>query len=545
MGLRLWKEGLKMALESSKITALYCRLSSEDRNFETGGESNSIKNQKVILEKYAKEHGFTNIRFFVDDGISGTLFSRPALNAMLEEVNNDNVAVVITKDQSRIGRDVLEVGLLKRQFEEHNVRFIAAADNLDTANGFDIMSIFRDVFNEFYVADTSKKIRAVKKTNALQGKAGRRVPYGYYTEEDKSVWLIDEYAASIVNEIFKKFTAGINPTEIGRGFYERKILSPMYYFQKSESIEKKQITWHISSIIKILENPAYIGKFVALKSTTQSYKNHKQIAIPEDEWIVIENHHPPLVSDEMFETAQRLRQSRRRRSKSGEAGVLSGLAFCADCNATMTICNSGKHSYYICSRFRSRNNLLNEKDCTRHSIVRADLEAIALAKIQETISLATTDKEKFTEFVYRSSNKDSDKAIKLKTAERDKAKKRVAELDKIISRIYEDHVAEKISDERFAKMLTGYENEQSELSGSAKRLEVEINELKGKVTKLDSFMKLVEKYGTIPELTVESARLFIERIVIHEPIYRDGNTKDKESQKVEVYLMYLGEFNKE
>jgi len=359
------------------------------------------------------------------------------------------------------------------------------------------------------------------------------------------VWLIDEYAAEIVREVFKQFTAGVNPTEIGRDFHERKILSPMYYFQNNDSIQKNEYTWHVSSIIKILENPTYIGRFVALKSTTQSYKNHKQIAIPEDDWIVIENHHEPLVSVETFETAQRLRQNRRRRSKTGEVGVLSGLAFCADCNATMTICNSGKHSYYICSRFRSKNNLLNEKDCTRHSITKADLETIALAKIQETVSFAKADKEKFTELVYRSTNQDNDKAIKIKTSELTKAKKRVAELDKIISRIYEDHVAGKINDKRFAKMLSGYENEQSELSETAKRLEIEIDELKCKVTKLDSFMELVEQHGAITELTAEAARLFIERIVVHEPVYRNGNTKDKESQKVEVYLMYIGEFNKE
>jgi hypothetical protein len=302
------------------------------------------------------------------------------------------------------------------------------------------------------VADTSKKIRAVRKTNALQGKSGRRVPYGYCTEDDKSVWLVDEYAADIVREIFKKFTAGISPTEIGRSFRERKIASPLHYFRQSGSIGgnigEGEIRWHISSIIKILENPAYTGKFVALKSTTQSYKNRKQILIPEDEWVVIENHHEPLVNDEIFETAQRLRQNRRRRSKNGEVGILSGLAFCADCNAAMTLCNSGKHSYYICSRNRGQSSQ-NSSNCTRHSITRIDLETIVLAKIRDTVSLADTDKEKFAKLVHRSANEETEKAIKAKTAELSKVKKRVAELDQIISRIYEDHVAGKISDERF------------------------------------------------------------------------------------------------
>jgi DNA invertase Pin-like site-specific DNA recombinase len=531
-----------MSLQNEKITALYCRLSSEDR---VDGESNSITNQKSILTKYAREHGFGNTKFFVDDGVSGTIFSREGLNAMLEEVNADKVAVIITKDQSRIGRDVLEVGLLKRQFEEHNVRFIAANDNLDTADGYDIMSIFRDVFNEFYVADTSKKIRAVKKANALQGKSGRRVPYGYYTKEDNSVWLIDEPAADIVREIFQKFISGKIPSEIGRDFYNRKILSPMYYFQPGKSVlnhPEKEYKWHISTIIKILENPAYTGKFVALKSTTQSYKNHKQVALPEDEWIVIENHHPPLVSDEEFETAQRLRQNRRRRSKNGEIGVLGGLAFCADCNAPMTICNSAKYSYYICSRYRSYNNLFNESDCTRHTIVRADLEKIALSRIQETVSFAKANKEEFTKIVYRSSNEENEKAITAKTAEFVKLQRRIAELDKIISRIYEDHVAGKINDERFGKMLSGYEAEQSELLSSANDLQTKIDGLKEKAAKLDGFTELVEQLGAVTELTDEAARTFIERIVVHEPVYKDAAHRHKESQKIQIHLMYLGEF---
>ena len=529
-----------MALHSEKITALYCRLSSEDR---ADGESNSIKNQKNILVKYAEEHGFGNTRFFVDDGVSGTLFSRAGLNAMLEEVNAGNVAVIITKDQSRIGRDVLEVGLLKRQFEENNVRFIAANDNLDTANGFDIMSIFRDVFNEFYVADTSKKIRTVKRANALQGKSGRRVPYGYYTQDDKGVWLIDETAAEIVREIFKKFIAGAIPTEIGRDLYKRKIVSPMYYFQQNDTVRENEIKWHVSTVIKILENPAYIGTFIALKQTTQSYKNHKIINRPEEEWVVIENHHPPIVSQEMFETVQRLRKRRRRRTKKGEMGILSGLVFCADCNAPMTICNSGKYSYYVCSRHRSGNNLLNENDCTRHTIARADLEAITLANIQETISFARLEREEFAKTVFRYTNKENEKTIKIKTAERSKSQKRITELDSIIARIYEDHVAGKVNDERFAKMLKKYEKEQSELTALVESLTVEIEKLKTNAVKMDEFMALVERLGEIEELTAETARQFVEKIVVHEPVYKDKRRREKESQQIQVYLMYLGEFD--
>ena len=213
-----------MATQNEKITALYCRLSVDDK---ADGESNSIKNQKETLAKYAEDHGFGNTRFFVDDGVSGTLFSRPGLNAMLEEVNADNVAVVIIKDQSRIGRDVLEVGLLKRNFEEHNVRFIAAQDNLDTANGFDIMSIFRDVFNEFYVADCSRKQRAAQRSNALKGRSCGKMPYGYIeNKDDRSIWIIDEEKAEVVREMFRLFVSGTGIAEICRIFSARGIPTP-------------------------------------------------------------------------------------------------------------------------------------------------------------------------------------------------------------------------------------------------------------------------------------------------------------------------------
>ena len=249
-----------MAAQGERITALYCRLSVDDR---AEGDSNSIINQKEILARYAKEHGFGNTVFFVDDGVSGTLFSRPGLNAMLAEVNADRVAVVITKDQSRIGRDVLEVGLLKRQFEEHSVRFIAAADGLDTAKGFDIMATFRDVFNEFFVADCSRKQRAACKIGAQQGKAGGRLPYGYIEDSsDRSKWLIVEEKAAVVREMFRLYTSGMGVAEICRDFTARGIPVP-----QPESYKRSKM-WAVSGVCPMLEERAYIGTFTAQKTTT-------------------------------------------------------------------------------------------------------------------------------------------------------------------------------------------------------------------------------------------------------------------------------------
>ena len=299
-----------MAAQKDRITALYCRLSVDDK---ADGESNSITNQRTILAKYAVDNGFNNTEFFIDDGTSGTVFNRPGLNAMLEEVDAGNVAVVIIKDQSRIGRDVLEVGLLKRRFEEHNVRFIAANDNLDSANGFDIMSIFRDVFNEWYVADTSKKIRAVKKANSEKGKLGGKTPYGYDAKDgDNSVLIINEEVAGNVREIFNRIIAGDSASVIARDFNRRGILNSDAYrhYRKGDDISGREIHWYSNAIACIIRNPTYIGTFIAQKRTTVSYKNHKINTRPENEWVVSENHHPPIIEKETFEVVQNLIEGR-------------------------------------------------------------------------------------------------------------------------------------------------------------------------------------------------------------------------------------------
>ena len=529
-----------MVLKSEKITALYCRLSVDDR---ADGESNSITTQKNILAKYAKEHGFTNTQYFVDDGVSGTLFSRPGLNAMLDEVNAGNVAVVIIKDQSRIGRDVLEVGLLKRQFEENHVRFIAAADGFDTANGFDIMSIFRDVINEYYVAEASKKIRAAKRSNALQGKVITKPPYGYKITDDKSVWVIDEYAAEIVRELFKRKIAGDTFSAIVLDLSDRGVLSPNSYYRTQHGKPPSVKYWTAATINNIIDNPAYIGTYTASKHTTAFYKNHKRIERPEDEWVVIENHHPAIVEVEIFETVKRLRSARRRITVRKDNGALSGLMFCADCNCKLTLSHC-KKDYYVCSKYRLKEPW-NTRSCTRHSIPRDDIERVAMAKICETVELAIHDRYKFIECVNKNTNHDTEKAIKSKTTELGKVQRRVVELDAIISKIYEDRVAGIIDEPRFIKMLGGYEYEQSSLTTAVETLQAEIEDLRSKTANVESFIRLAEQHSEITELTDEVARSFIERIVVHEAEREiPGNVHSKKTQEIHVFLTYIGEFIK-
>ena len=523
-------------MQNKKITALYERLSRDDLS---AGDSVSIEIQKAILEKYAEDNGFTNIRHFSDDGVSGTLFSRPGLDALLEEVRAGNVATVIFKDQSRIGRDVLEVGLLKRTFEENSVRYIAAADGLDSAKGFDIMSIFRDVINEYYVADCSRKQRAAQKSNALKGKSGGKKAYGYYEDkEDRSKWLIDEEKAEIVRDIFKRFLSGESVSDICRDYTARGIPTP-------QNRGETPVPWRVSSMCPMLEEVAYIGTFTAQKFTTVSYKNHTRVFRPEEEWVIIENHHPAIIDIETWEAVQRLRNNRRRYTKLGERSILSGLIFCNDCGSTLSYClqgAGGKTPNFICKSYRAADCNNNHK-CTRHGIRVRDLEQIVLAQIQSTVDFARCKQREFAEIVYRSQNIDAEKQIKVKTSELGKAEKRIAELDRYITKIYEDNVNGKLSDDRFQKMMSTYESEQETLTATVDRLHSEIKVLQAKTANLESFMNLVARVGDVTELTEEVARLFIERVVVHEAVFAAGTKRAKVSQQVDVYFSYIGQFN--
>ena len=530
--------------QTDKITALYCRLSRDD---EQQGDSNSIVHQKEMLSKYAKERGFVNPRFFVDDGITGTVFNRPGLNSMLDVVKAGGVSTVIIKDQSRIGRDVLEVGLMKRTFEENGVRFIAANDNLDTANGFDIMSIFRDVLNEWYVADTSKKIRAVKRSNALEGKCAGRPPYGYKAfNGSNQTWEIDEPAAEIVREIFKRIIAGDGPHIIGKDLDRRGIPTPMVHYRGNRDMPplSKDTTWYTYIISRIAENPAYIGQLVSQKYSTPSYKNHKHIIRPEDDWVIVEGHHEPLVDKEVFDTVQHLRESRRRPVKGKDTGVISGLLYCADCNSKMALSNTkAVYQYYVCTVYRNSNKHYR-KDCSRHGIRRGDVERLVHEKIIQVVTFARENETEFCETVRKETDHDSERAIKSKLSALAKADRRIADLDKIIRRTYEDHVLGKFTDERFAQMLEDFETEQNALKSGTESLRAEVEELRKKTADLRSFLNLVERCADVSELTADLARTFIDRVVVQEAVLipngRGGNTR---TQEVSISLNFIGEFN--
>ncbi|MCL2817845.1 MAG: recombinase family protein [Clostridiales bacterium] len=534
-----------MAAQTEKITALYERLSRDDL---LTGESMSIANQKLMLEKYAKEYGFRNCEHFPDDGVSGTVFSRPELNRLLDLVRQDRVATVIIKDQSRIGRDVLEVGLLKREFEEHNVRLIAMGDNLDTAKGFDMMSIIRDVFNEFYVADTSKKIRAVKKAKSEAGdmKIGRP-PIGYMRNpEDDQKFIIDEDAAAIVREIFTRIIAGDGVSKIAADFNRRKVDTSITRWNRRAGmdINEDPHRWSGQQVQQIAQNRTYLGERILQKYTTVSYKNHDRIIRPEEEWCVFPDHHDPLVSLEIFETVQRLRSVRRKFTKTGDLGVLNGLMVCDTCGDNLRIVNNVKanHAMYLCRNYANSVCAGTGHECTRHSINRKTIEQLVLEELRRVTDFARRDKAKFVAAIRSEKDKAHEKALKAKTSQLAKDEKRITELDAIINRIYEDHVAGKLGDDRFNKMLATYESEQSALAAEAETLRTEIAAEKERADGIEKFLKLCETYTDFTELTADIARTFIEKIVVHEAVKAPGHKYKRESQQIDIHFTFIGEF---
>lgn len=543
--------------DQGKITALYCRLSKEDFD---AGESNSIVHQKEILTKYAKDHGFCNTKFFVDDGVSGTLFSRPGLDSLLAEVRTGSVATVIIKDQSRIGRDVIEVGLLKRTFDEYDVRLIAANDNLDTANGFDIMSIFRDVFNEWFVADTSKKIRAVFKAKAQNGKHSNSVaPYGYKpSEDDKFVWDVDEPAAEVVRDIFKMCVSGMGPKYIAKELGGRGLKIPIVYKAERDGVTPKHIpkhpdtAWHSSVVSGILANREYTGTAVLNRKTSKSYKDHRKFVKPEEEWIIHENAHPAIIDDETWETVQRIRSNRRQVKRACEKGALEGTLYCLGCGDRLYAKrNSRKNSdgtvrnycYYVCKNSRTNSELAT---CTSHSIKRDDIETVVLKDLQRVLKLAKTDELKFAEKLNTASRKETERSFQKAKAELAKAKTRIRTLDRVISKIYEDNVEGKIGDERFATMLAGYEAEQSERKDKVIELESLVSEASEQATNIENFLRVVRSYTQITELTAEVVHEFIEKVFVGEAEYTEPrfvHWAREKKQEVRIIYNYLGDIS--
>lgn len=529
---------------NDKITALYCRLSRDD---ELQGDSNSIKNQKAILQKYADDNGFANIEFFVDDGYSGTNFDRPDWQRLLSQVEEGNIGTVIVKDMSRLGRDYLKVGYYTEVlFPGSDIRFIAINNNVDSANQQDSdFTPFLNIINEWYAKDTSKKIRSVFKSKGQSGKPlCTNPPYGYIKDpEDKTHWIVDEEAAKVVKEAFHLCMQGYGPTQIAKEFSKRKIMNPTAH-AKANGINipdnrghDDDYVWRGSTIVHMLSRQEYLGHTVNFKTYRKSYKQKKQMKNDPSEWMVFENTHDAIIEEPVFEVVQKIRDGRRRLTPMGEMPILSGMLFCADCgNKLYQVRHRGwEHDkeHFVCATYRKIKG-----GCSSHQIRNVVVEELLLDGIRRVTAFARDHENEFVEMVTKKTRIELDKSMRDGKRELEQSQARIKKLDEIIQRLYEDNIEGKISDERFAKMTANYEAEQHTLESRVMELKSTMTTEKESALGVDHFLTLVRKYTDIKELTAEIIREFVEKIYVYKAERIDG----RRVQRIKIVWNCIGEF---
>ena len=527
-------------LESDKITALYCRLSRDD---ELAGESNSIKNQKLILSKYAENNKFQNVKFFVDDGYSGTTFTRPAFMEMMELAESGQIRTIIVKDHSRLGRNRLVVGqLLEEDFVRLNIRYIAIMDNIDSSKGLNDFLPIQDWFNEMHAKNTSQKVRAVLKSKGESGVSlANNVPYGYKKDEnDKTKWIIDEPSAEVVKEIYSLFIQGHGTFEIARMLTERNIMTPAEYFASigrtfPTKLQTLKHQWNATTVASILDRQEYIGDTVNFKYTIRSYKDKTKVAIPKEDWQIFKNTHEPIIDEYTWNIAQQLRNNRKKPTRSGKKSIFSGLLFCYDCSKKLyfqsPVNNLKAKDHYRCSSYKKNTSL-----CTSHWITDEVLQSLVLENIQKVVSYMKNYEDLFIKEQLAKSSKDEAKQISKNKKELEKAKNRVIEIDNLFRHIYEDNISGKLTDERFRNLSFNYDKEQQELKIKIEQLSKEIDNTEKKTTDLTQFISNVKKYTEITELTPEILNELIEKILIHQAEKING----KKVQEIDIYYRGVG-----
>ena len=525
------------------ITALYPRLSHED---ELQGESNSISNQKRILETYAKQNGFTNLRWYTDDGYSGANFQRPGFQAMLADIEAGKVGTVIVKDMSRLGRNYLQVGMYTEMiFPQKNVRFIAINDGVDSAQGENDFAPLRNIFNEWLVRDTSKKIKAVKRSKGMSGKPITSKPvYGYLMDEDEN-FIVDEEAAPVVRQIYSLCLAGNGPTKIARMLTEQQIPTPgTLEYRRTGSTRRYhpgyECKWATNTVVHLLENREYTGCLVNFKTEKPSDKLKHSVENPPEKQAIFENHHEPIIDRETWERVQELRRQRKRPNRYDEVGLFSGILFCADCGSVMYQqryqTDKRKQDCYICGSYKKRT-----RDCTAHFIRTDLLTAGVTENLRKITSYAAKHEARFMKLLVEQNEDGGRRRNAAKKKELETAQKRISELSAIFKRLYEDSVTGRISDERFSELSADYEAEQKELKERAAGLQEELSKAQEATENAEKFMKVVRKHTSFEELTPTLLREFVEKIVIHESVALDGKRRGKlRRQEIEIYYSFVG-----
>lgn len=521
------------------ITAIYCRLSVDD---ELSGESNSITHQKEMLGEYAQKKGFGNVKFYVDDGYSGTNFNRPAFKELIQDIDAGYVGTVIVKDMSRLGRDYLKVGYYSEvYFGEAGVHFIAVNDNVDNTIETDSdFTPFRNIMNEWYAKDTSKKVRAVIRAKGMSGKTTCNCPPYGYTKDKEGKWHVESEAAEIIRQIYAMCIKGFGPMQISKKLNEMGAISPVVWKSKVgwnyklEKVDHPEL-WTVTAVRRILSNPIYLGHTINFRTKKKSYKSHSVVFLPKEDWVIFENTHEPIIDQDTFDTVQKLREGvKRRLSIDGEMSIFSGLLYCADCGAKMYLNRhrGNEKDAFNCASYRKE----KERICTSHYITLHAVENIVLYDLQRVLGMARDNEEEFVALLQEKNKRVTTKELADKKKTCEEADRRIEALDRIIESLYEDKVSGTLSKERFIKMSKKYEQEQDELTENVKVLRAELSAAQKETADINKFLRLIKKYTEITELKPEIVRTFIDKIYIHKGEKAQGGHR----QTVEIFYNCIG-----
>ena len=524
--------------------ALYCRLSVDDGNF---GGSVSIETQKILLEQYCKDHKITDYKFYCDDGCSGTNFDRPSFKKMLSDIDEGKINLVIVKDLSRFGRNYVEAGMYVQRFTDSNIRFIAADDNYDSlVNSDDLLFPIKNVVNEMYARDVSKKTKAAKKAKARDGQfIGSKAPFGYKIDpNDRHHLIVDEPAAQVVKRIFRLASEGVGYNKMAKIFREEKVLTPIAYFNLNNpdyfksDYWRKEFDWHVTSIRAILNNEVYLGKLVYGKQRNKSMKSKEKVRNPKEDWIVVENCHEPIITQELWDTVHKILNAKHRPAKAGEVQMFAGLLYCSDCGHCLTYSQKQRkdgsyHGAYSCWMYKTH----SKEYCASHYITFDTIYELVLIDIQRNLFQYRKITDKFKSILSRKYQSDSQKQAEQIILEYEQKQKRCEELDKIISRLYEDNVLGRIGDERYESMSQSYELEQVEIKKALPILKSKIDELKRQSDCADNFINVIKKYTIIDKLDASILNELIDKIVVH---HREKTEDGSTFQQIEIYYRFVG-----
>ena len=534
---------------TGKITALLTRLSRDD---DLHGESNSIINQKALLENYATKNGFCNIEHYSDDGYSGTNFERPEWKRLIADVEMGKIGTVICKDMSRVGRDYLQVGFYTEvMFRRHGVRFIAVNNNIDSVDKESAeFAPFLNIMSEWYARDTSRKIKSFYKTH---GNSGKRTTvnaiYGYRKDpSDKFNWIVDDEPAAIVKRIYKMAMDSMGTSQIASALTEDKIERPAVFFAKNRMTGNKSSTrnmaepykWSATTVGLILSKPEYCVHTVNFRTYRESYKEKAQLWKAKEDWLIFPDTHEAIIDQATFDKVQELRKTVRRYDKTGEPNPLTGLVYCADCGSKLynkrRFSGKYKSDSYECGAYKFNGQ---QSRCSMHYIRTSVIRDLVLDRIRQVCTYAIGNETEFAEKLLAESEISQEKTAKTYGKQIAKLEKRIAELDNLFRKVYEDNATAKLSDERYIQLTNGYEQEQLELKQQIKKLHLALETFISGGERANNFLEVVHRYTEFDVLTTPMLNEFVDKIIVHEADKSSGQRR----QKVEIYFNFIGDFN--